>query len=491
MKLISRLAILLLLAYSCSSEKEQKFNSVDNFSSELKELKEYFQIPGMAVLVQKEGETLYEDYLGYSETATQSQLDASTTFPIASLTKIFSGLMIMKLAEEGKLKPEDPIKKYIPEAEIDDSIQIKHVLSHTSQGDIGKHFYYSSRFGWLTKVIEKASGMSFAEYAETLILSPLEMQNSFLLKDSLQLAQKDIKMARPYMLDDGIQDGFIDYGYSSSAGMVSTVKDLAVLDRAMDANTIISEASRDKMFSAFKELPYGYGIFHQEFNDLNLIWGYGQYDCYSSLFLKVPSKKITLILLANNNLMSDPARLIYGDALSSLFVMSFLKNFVFEIEDMPLLETEASLAENKSITSDFYREKLLAQALAESFMARFDTGKVQSSARLLEKTFSLFPDYKTYADISLMHNLSFLKDVAFFMELGDFNVFDEQLETIGNALLSEDPDNPYLHTYLGTFYDRKGDLEKAKPHFEHIVNNANFSRNWYTAEAEGWLRGQQ
>jgi hypothetical protein len=202
--------------------------------------------------------------------------------------------------------------------------------------------------------------------------------------------------------------------------------------------------------------------------------------------LKIPSENITLTLLANNSLLSDPARLINGDVTSSLFTLSFLKNYVFELNEMPLFEKQDSISKPLSNT-DFYRRKILGQALAESYMARFESEKLKTSAKLLNHIFSEYPDYLDYADLNLLHNLSFLKDVAFYMELGEFNDFDTQILDIGKQLLQKEPNNPYANTYLGTYYARKGNTEKAKYYFENIVNAKNFSSNWYTKEAQQWL----
>ena len=165
-----------------------------------------------------------------------------------------------------------------------------------------------------------------------------------------------------------------------------------------------------------------------------------------------------------------------------------MKNYAFDLPGMPLLEEPDSVYKSEFSDDVIYRRKVLAQALAESFMARFSTDKIQKSARLIEQTFSKYPDYLSYADINLLHNLSFLKAVAFYMDLGEFNQFDEQMEKIGKKLLDETPDNPYLHSYFGTYFDRKGDRERAKFHYESIVNAKNFSRNWYSSEAEHWLK---
>jgi len=468
---------LVLLIASCSKEPSEVAKKNNKFSTELDKLQEFFKIPGLAISVSKGEEVIYEDYKGYSDLENKVVLDAEHLFPVASITKVFTGLAIMKLVEEGKLTLEEPIKKYFPDSKsISDSIQIKHVLSHTSQGEtVGEKFYYSSRFGLLTKVIEQASGMSFEEYMDEEIFLKLKMGRTYLLKDSIQIREKNLSIAKPYVLDDGVKEGFIDFGFSASAGVVSDLQDLRRLSSAIDVNAFISEASKKKMFKGIhSELPYGYGIFKQEVLGMKVVWAYGQYDCYSSLFLKVPELDLTLILLANNNLMSDPARLIYGDVSDSMFALSFLKNYAFN--------------KLRKESSEFKRTEMLAQALSESFMARFDTVHMNRSKELLDFVFEQYPDVLEYADISLQHNLIFLKDVAFYRELGEFNHFDVQIQKIGSKLLKDDPFNPYLNMYLGNFFARKGNEKYARIFFEQITKAKNFSPNWYTTEAKNGLK---
>lgn len=483
MKELLKILILTVLISGCSEEKEPIDKQAEQFTSELIELKEYFKIPGLAVSIDKKGENIYREFFGVSDIENPTSLDATTLFPIASITKVFSGVLVMKLVEEKKLSLDESINKFLPKPVFGDSILVKHILSHTSQGNVGEKFYYSSRFGLLTNVVEQTTGKSFAEVMEKEILIPLKLKNTFLLKDSTQIK----RIAKPYILDNGIETGFIDYGYSSSAGIVSNLEDLAVFNNALDNNLIIDKKSKDFMFSSSSEgLPYGYGIFNQQFDTLNMVWAYGQYDCYSSLLLKIPSENITLTILANNNLLSDPARLIYGDATSSLFALSFMKNYILGLTEMPLFEKPDAISETL-LNVELHRKKILGQALAESYMARFDPEKLKSSAKLLNHVFSKYPNYLEYADLNLLHNLTFLKDVAFHMELGEFNDFDTQIERIGKKLIAEESNNPYAHMYLGTFYDRKGKKEKAKNYFESIVNAKNFSKNWYTNEAQQWL----
>ena len=328
------------------------------------------------------------------------------------------------------------------------------------------------------------------------IINPHGLKNTFLLRDSSQILNGKIKLALPYFFDGKIKNGFTDYGYSASAGLTSTVRDLAIFSTALDGNLLINENSKSTMFAPIKkDLEYGYGIFVQEFQNEKLYWGYGQYDCFSSLFLQVPGRKLTFIIAANNNLISDPARLIYGDVTYSLFALSFLKNYVFKLSDEQLFEDENSLRSvKKRITinnSQFYLKKLVAQSIAESFMGMFDTAKIEKSKNILRQVFKLFPDYISYGDLTLLHNLSILKTIDLNSGRGDFTDFDRQLEGIGKKLLTIDNDNPYANYYLGNYYLEKGDLESTTRYYNRIINARNFSRNWYTNEAENWVKKKE
>lgn len=476
-------------ALSESSSDRLSKDSIAITQEELRNLKDYFQIPGMAVLIKKDGHTLLEDYQGWAHVDAQVAVDSATLFPMASLTKIFSSVLIMKLLEQEKLSLEDPIKMYLPQLVVNDSIQIKHVLSHTSQGKIGERFYYSYRFGWLTKVIEQASGKSFEECMQAEIIKPLGLQHTFLLEDSAQLAARSETVAQPYFYDEeGTRLGSFDFGFSASAGLVSNPRDYAIFGEALANYTLISEATTKLMSRTLKEdLPYAYGIFSQNLKGKKILWGYGQYDCYASLFIQVPSEQLTVVLAANNNLMSDPARLIYGDLTSSLFANSILKNLVFNKSDMQLLDYEGDSYE----ASDYlYRKNQKALALSASFMARFDTAQFNLSKAILKRVFTEFPDYESYGDLTLMHSISFLKTVAFYRELGAVQAFDEQFEKIAQKLMAKDANNPYLNIYLGSYYDEKGDQTKARVHYERIANAENFSPFWYTQEAKNWLKDQ-
>ena len=491
-----------IMIFSCDDPPPGTISGKEQFASELQQLQEYFHIPGIAVIAKKGDQTIYEDYLGFADLDQKIPLDSATTIPMASLTKIFSGLLVWQLVEEGKVSLEDPIARYLEDAKVPDSIRIAHLLSHTSQGDVGKNFYYNnSRFMLLGAAIEKAGGQSFKSSVYGKIIDPLELTNTYLLEDSAQVANENRKIAQPYFWggemkgnyqEQVVTDGFIDYGYSPAAGIASTVRDLAKLSRGLDQGRLITRSSFEQMSTPYRPgLPYGLGIFAQEFLGRKLVWGYGQYDCYSSLFLKVPAEDLVLVLAANNNLMSDPARLIAGDVTYSLFTLSFLKNFVFNLEEIPLLESESSIDEFDENMDDrrreFYHKKLIAQSVAASFMARFGDEEGALSKKILKQVFARNPDYESYGDLILLHNLNQLKFIDSFRGNGDFSEFDAQLVGIGESLLKIDPYNPYANYYLGNYYAAKEMRDSAAHYFGQIVNAENFSSWWYTGEAQRWL----
>lgn len=491
-----------VLIFGCSNPQPNAGSGNEQFSKEIIELKEYFQIPGIAVLIRKGDQTLYENYVGLSDIDRKIPMDATITIPMASLTKVFTGILMFQLVDEGKISLDDPVHTYVENGNISDSIRIKHILSHTSQGELGKNFYYNNRrFMLLGQIIESVSEKSFKSTIYDKIIEPLGLKNTYLLEDSAQVASEHRKVAAPYLLGgkmkDGYQEkiaaeGFIDYGYSAAAGISSTVRDLAKFSSGLDNGELITNVSKDRMFSPFQpNLPYGLGIFSQELMGEKLVWGYGQYDCYSSLLLKVPDKDLVFVIAANNNLMSDPARLIAGDVSYSLFALSFLKNFVFDLKRLPLLEdvnTLTKIEENINESNrEFYLKKLLGQSVAASFMARFNDQESEMSKKILRQVFDTYPDHTSYGDLILMHNLNMLKFMDSFRGKGEFSEFDHQFLDIGKSLLNIDQHNPYANYYMANFYESKGMIDSTSYYFNQIVNAKNFSPWWYTMEAEKWI----
>jgi CubicO group peptidase (beta-lactamase class C family) len=127
-------------------------------------------------------------------------------------------------------------------------------------------------------------------------------------------------------------------GLSSSAGLVSCVTDLAKFDAALDRNTLISSASKELMLTptvsnSGQTLPYALGWFVQKEDATRIVWHYGLHPpSISSLYIKLPEKQLSFILLANTDRLSANVPLGDGNVRVSPFARAFLSIIAFPEE---------------------------------------------------------------------------------------------------------------------------------------------------------------
>jgi CubicO group peptidase (beta-lactamase class C family) len=121
---------------------------------------------------------------------------------------------------------------------------------------------------------------------------------------------------------------------NAASGLVSTVRDLARFDAALDSALLLREDTLAVAWSntanaeRSKVLPTGLGWFVQSYKGEPIVWHFGFIpNGYSSLILKLPSRRLTLILLANSDGLSAPFELENGDVTRSLFATVFLRLF--------------------------------------------------------------------------------------------------------------------------------------------------------------------
>jgi CubicO group peptidase (beta-lactamase class C family) len=186
-------------------------------------------------------------------------------------------------------------------------------------------------------------------------------------------------LAQPYALDREFKYTKISYpqGFSTSAGLMSTVLDMAKYDIAIDQNKFLTKETQQLAFTPAtstkgEPLPYGLGWFTQNYKGTKMLWHYGYWTGNSSFILKVPEQNITFIIMANSDNLSRPTDLGSGDALSSPVGMAFLKTFIFPEkfgENIPELSWNAPVTELKNQLNatagkpyaDIYRKDLVTK----------------------------------------------------------------------------------------------------------------------------------
>lgn len=344
------------------------------FNQEIERLQKKYNIPGMSIAILQEQKAIFAGGFGLADIENEIPATADTPYNIASLTKTFGAAILMKMVEEGRLHLQDEMAvilqdtqfrydtqtidgyenscKEIKKASRDITfeyafllknyrcdtrrIEVKHHLTHTAQGVPGDTYRYNGfLFGFLSLVAEAVSGENFADLLVDNMIRPFDMTRTVpSINDSIR---RQVLADRAKYYKMGFGGDFVPSSYkvnlSSSAGMISTVLDLAKFDIAMDRNLIVSEESKAAMFkptisNSGKPMPYGLGWFVQYHNQTKLVWHYGHAPkAYSSLILKVPDEALTLILLANSDGASAPFRLGAGNVLRSPFAVAFLNRF--------------------------------------------------------------------------------------------------------------------------------------------------------------------
>ena len=132
----------------------------------------------MAVAIVKDQKLLWTKGFGYADVENKVPATPDTLFHLASVTKTFASMLIMQLVEQGKLDLGEPISHYSTDFK-DDSVKIKHLMTHTSSGTPGDRFEYDgNRYDYLTAVIEKKTGKRFGELVVEKFFGPLGMSSS-------------------------------------------------------------------------------------------------------------------------------------------------------------------------------------------------------------------------------------------------------------------------------------------------------------------------
>ncbi len=210
-------------------------------------------------------------------------------------------------------------------------------------------------------------------------------------------------LAQPYALDREFKTTKISYpqGFSTSAGLMSTVLDMAKYDIAIDQNKFLTKETQQLAFTPTlstkgEGLPYGLGWFTQNYKGTKLLWHYGYWTGNSSFILKVPERNMTFIIMANSDNLSRPTDLGSGDGLSSPVGMAFLKTFIFPEkfgEALPEISWNAPASELKNrlklIEGKPYAD-LYSKDLVTKFRIHQSVGRASEAAQLMGMYGELF-----------------------------------------------------------------------------------------------------
>jgi len=299
------------------------------------------------VLVMKQNKVLLKKGYGMANREWNIPNTPDAKFRIGSITKQFTAACILQLIEAEKLSVDDKLSKFYPDFPKGDSVTIHMLLNHTSgiasytdqknfmdvailpwsKDSIISYFkkvpynfspgtkwaYNNSGYFLLGCIIEKVSGQSYSDYLQQHIFEKLGMKNSGVDKLDSVLAYRAngySKVGKKTINADHIT---MEWPFSAGA-LYSTVDDLYKWDRALYGNTILTEASKKKMFTPGKS-NYGYGIIIDSMENHLRIWHNGGIPGFSTNISRFVNDDICTIVLSNNESNVDFVSIALADIL--------------------------------------------------------------------------------------------------------------------------------------------------------------------------------
>ena len=321
---------------------------LDNY---LESLRQQTDVPGMSAAVVREGVVIWEKGYGFQNVASRIRATPDTPYLVGDISGTLAAAVLLECVEQRRLELDQPIQRYgIDIAQADSTV--RELLSHTSVDNPQEPFVYSlERYAQLTPVVEWCKSAPYRQAITTGILDRLAMRDSVPGTDlrTLEHVEADSgmddddldrykrildRMALPYKIDNKSRPERIDLPgipITAAGGLVSTVRDLAKFDGALDSGQILLEETLAAAWNPAVSrrgaaVPMGLGWFVQSHRGERIVWHFGLVaNAYSSLILKLPDRKLTLILLANSDRLNAPFQLESGDVTRSLFASLFLR----------------------------------------------------------------------------------------------------------------------------------------------------------------------
>lgn len=294
--------------------------------------------PGAAVLVMRNDSVVFKKGYGLADIENRTPIGTSTNFRLASVTKQFTAMCILMLAEKGRLSLEDPVLKFFPDfPSYGKETRIRHLLTHTSglcdyedlipetlQRQVydidclelmkttdslyfptGSAYRYSNTgYAILALITEKVSGRRFADFLKDSVFAPVGMPTTVAFEDGRsKVANRAFGHSRNgtgwWQTDQSQTSAVLGDG-----GIYSNVEELAVWISSLWHHRLISDSLQRQAWTRARlndgtDIDYGYG-WHIEGAD-----GHPHHDGstigFRNHILVYPKERMMVVLLTNRN----------------------------------------------------------------------------------------------------------------------------------------------------------------------------------------------
>jgi CubicO group peptidase (beta-lactamase class C family) len=298
--------------------------------------------PGAAVLIVHNGKTVLLDGYGLADIESKKPITPDSAFDLASVSKQFTAMAVMLLAERGKLSYDDDVVRWIPDLPAFDSprpLKIRDLLNQTSGlpdyigifkgnedefakltcADLpkmltgkrlrfppGTEFKYSNtNYALLPLVVERASGKTFARYLHDHVFVPTGMTSTQVADEvPYHVPNRAVGYAKKPLSDK--------YGISRRDGPIcgdgnvfTTARDMAKWDEALTNGKLVrpatlAEAWTPPMLPDDKKTDYGFGWVAQTKNGKTTIWHNGGWNGTHTMIMRRIDDRLTIVILCND-----------------------------------------------------------------------------------------------------------------------------------------------------------------------------------------------
>jgi CubicO group peptidase (beta-lactamase class C family) len=296
--------------------------------------------PGCALGVMRDGRLAYAKGYGLASVELGIPITPTTVFDLGSVSKQFTALAVVLLAQDGKLSLDDEIQKYVPEVpRYAQPVTLRHLLHHTSgirdyidllswsgvqeesvTGDrealellarqqapnfaAGAEYLYSnSGFFLLSVVVRRASGRSLRQFAAERIFAPLGMSHSFFLDQHAEIVPGkagSYASAR----DGGFRLALANWEQTGDGGVQTTVEDLLRWENNFSSGTVggtaaLRELETTGVLNDGKPISYALGLVVDTYRGLPRVSHGGSWAGFRAQLTRFPSQHLAISVLCN------------------------------------------------------------------------------------------------------------------------------------------------------------------------------------------------
>jgi CubicO group peptidase (beta-lactamase class C family) len=294
-------------------------------------------IPGLALLVAKDGKIIRADGFGLANVELQVPVKPETIFQSGSVGKQFTATAVMMLVEEGKIGLDDPLTKYFSDAPSAwRDVTVRELLSHTAGfGDYPKDFDFRkdwtedellklvesiplayapgtkweySNLGFLTLgiLIHRVTGEFYGDFLQQRIFQPLGMASTRIISEADIVPNR----AAGYRLVKGElkNQEWVAPAMNTTAdgSLYFSILDLAKWDAALYTEKLLKRSSFDTMWTVAKlkngqpnEGDYGFGWFIEQRNGHRCIHHDGSWQGFETAIDRYVDDRLTVVALSN------------------------------------------------------------------------------------------------------------------------------------------------------------------------------------------------